>query len=472
MAIEYPKPIMRIAITGGTGFVGTAVAAQLVGRDHEVVLVSRGIRPSRTSPPGVRLAGADLTTGTGLAEAFAGCDAVVHLAAIIVERGRQTFDAVNRLGTLNAARAAGEAGVAHFVHLSAIGADPDPRFPYLASKWAGEQAVRVSGVPSSVIRSSVIFGPGDGFFTKLATLVRRTPPLAPLPIAGNGRALFQPIAAADVARCIALVLERGPSRGVVSIGGPDHLTYEQIIDIIKSEVASLPRFNVHVPVMAIKPMIAMTGALTADPLVTPGQLDLLKLNNITVPDAVLKNFGFVPQGFADNCAYLRKRRRGRREALAARPVVATVSPRLAQLGIRLPAPAVAVGSYVPARRSGDRLYLSGHLSRRDGQVVTGRVGQDIDVKTARELARQVALDLVGTAAGAAGGVDHLTGVIKVTGLVRSAPGFDQQPAVINGASDCLVEIFGEAGRHARSALGVSELPLGAALEIEAIFSLG
>src|ERR1017187_9013679 len=112
MAIEYPKPIMRIAITGGTGFVGTAAPPHLAGRDHEVVLVSRGIRPSRTSPPGVRLAGADLTTGTGLAEAFAGCDAVVHLAAIIVERGRQTFDAVNRLGTLYAARAAGEAGVA------------------------------------------------------------------------------------------------------------------------------------------------------------------------------------------------------------------------------------------------------------------------------------------------------------------------------------------------------------------------
>ena len=209
---------MRIAITGGTGFVGTHVARLLDRRGHEVVLVSREVQ-GRHRRGRCDVASADLVTGAGLADAFAGCDAVVHLAAIIVERGRQTFDSVNRLGTANAATAAAEAGVGHFVHLSAIGAGTDPGYPYLDSKWAGEQAVRISGVPYTVIRSSVIFGPGDGFFTKLATLVRRVPPLS-LPIAGDGRALFQPIAAADVARCIALALERGPSRGVVSIGGP------------------------------------------------------------------------------------------------------------------------------------------------------------------------------------------------------------------------------------------------------------
>jgi enamine deaminase RidA (YjgF/YER057c/UK114 family) len=149
----------------------------------------------------------------------------------------------------------------------------------------------------------------------------------------------------------------------------------------------------------------------------------------------------------------------------------TVSQRLAELGIALPQPAAALGSYLPARRAGDLLHLSGHLAKRDGQVVTGRVGAEVDVDTARELARQVALDLVATAAEAAGGVDGLAGVVKLVGLVRSAPGFDRQPAVLNGASDQLVEIFGAAGRHARSAIGVSELPMGAALEIEAVFSL-
>ena len=150
----------------------------------------------------------------------------------------------------------------------------------------------------------------------------------------------------------------------------------------------------------------------------------------------------------------------------------TASRRLAELGISLPGVTAPLGSYVPARRAGQLLHLSGHLAKRDGAVVAGRVGAEIDVETARGLARQVALDLVATAAEAAGGVDALAGVVKLVGLVRSAPGFDQQPAVINGASDQLVEIFGEPGRHARSAIGVSELPMGAAIEIEAIFELG
>jgi len=149
----------------------------------------------------------------------------------------------------------------------------------------------------------------------------------------------------------------------------------------------------------------------------------------------------------------------------------TVSRRLTELGITLPAASVPLGSYVPARRAGGLLHLSGHLAKRGGEVVTGRVGAEIDVETARELARQVALDLVATAAEASGGVDRLAGVVKLVGLVRSAPGFDRQPAVLNGASDQLVEIFGEEGRHARTAIGVSELPMGAVLEIEAVFAL-
>ena len=150
----------------------------------------------------------------------------------------------------------------------------------------------------------------------------------------------------------------------------------------------------------------------------------------------------------------------------------TAGRRLAELGISLPRAATPLGSYVPARRGGHLLHLSGHLAKRDGAVVTGRVGAEIDVETGRGLARQVALDLIATAAEAAGGVDALAGVVKLAGFVRSAPGFDQQPAVINGASDLLVEIFGEPGRHARSAIGVSELPMGAVIEIEAIFELG
>jgi enamine deaminase RidA (YjgF/YER057c/UK114 family) len=148
-----------------------------------------------------------------------------------------------------------------------------------------------------------------------------------------------------------------------------------------------------------------------------------------------------------------------------------VSERLAALGLTLPPVGAPLASYVPARRSGRLLYLSGHVSRADGRVVAGVVGADIDAAQAQALARAIALDLLATAAAALGSVDDVAGVVRLTGYVRSAPGYEGQPAVINGASELFVDVLGEAGRHARSAVGVSELPLGAAVEIEAIFEI-
>jgi enamine deaminase RidA (YjgF/YER057c/UK114 family) len=148
-----------------------------------------------------------------------------------------------------------------------------------------------------------------------------------------------------------------------------------------------------------------------------------------------------------------------------------LSERLKTLGLTLPEAQVPLASYVPARRSGNLLYLSGHVCRRGGAVTRGVVGGDVDPVDAGRMARDVGLDLLASAAAALGSVDRITGVLRITGYVRSAPGFTAQPSVVNGASDLFVELFGEHGRHARSAVGVNELPLGAALEIEAIFEI-
>jgi enamine deaminase RidA (YjgF/YER057c/UK114 family) len=152
--------------------------------------------------------------------------------------------------------------------------------------------------------------------------------------------------------------------------------------------------------------------------------------------------------------------------------VTPLSDRLAALGLTLPAANAPLASYVPARRTGDLLFLSGHVPRNGGGVVAGVVGGGVDLATARDLARAVALDLLASAAASLGSVDRIAGVVRITGFVRSAPGFGGQPAVINGASDLFVDLLGERGRHARSSVGVSELPLGAVLEIEAIFEVG
>jgi uncharacterized protein YbjT (DUF2867 family) len=291
--------VARIAIIGGTGFVGIHTSKALRAAGHDVRLVARGVHRG-PRPQGVELVRADVSKGEGLSEALRGCDVVVHLVAIIRERGRQTFDRVNHRGAANVAQAAADAGVPHAVHISALGADPDPRFAYLASKWAGEEAVKLTGVPWTVLRPSILFGPGDGFFTVLAKLVRRNPVI---PIVGDGRTLFQPLAVADLARVITSCVERGPSHSPHELGGPDQLSYEEIVDVIKTELG-VHRLKAHVPVPAMLPAALLMDKLLPNPPVTPGQLRLLAKDNVTWRDAVPRQFGFTAQRFAEHCGYL------------------------------------------------------------------------------------------------------------------------------------------------------------------------
>jgi enamine deaminase RidA (YjgF/YER057c/UK114 family) len=152
----------------------------------------------------------------------------------------------------------------------------------------------------------------------------------------------------------------------------------------------------------------------------------------------------------------------------------SVSERLAELGIDLPAVVPPVAAYVPAKAHGDLVFTAGQLPMVSGVLpATGKVGEGpglVSAVDAQSFARQCALNAVAAAASAVGGVDRLTGVVKVVGFVASVPDFTGQPGVINGASEVLGEIFGEAGRHARSAVGVPVLPLDSPVEVEVVFS--
>ncbi|MFN8034193.1 MAG: RidA family protein [Mycobacterium sp.] len=146
----------------------------------------------------------------------------------------------------------------------------------------------------------------------------------------------------------------------------------------------------------------------------------------------------------------------------------TVSARLAELGITLPAVAVPLASYVPAVRTGNLVYTAGQLPTVSGNLThDGKVGADVTPEDARVAARTCALNAL-AAIDSVVGIDNVTRVVKVVGFVASAPGFTGQPGVVNGASELLGEVFGEAGVHARSAVGVSELPLDAPVEVELI----
>src|SRR5271163_1686518 len=148
------------------------------------------------------------------------------------------------------------------------------------------------------------------------------------------------------------------------------------------------------------------------------------------------------------------------------------SARLEQLGVALPQVAAPLASYVPAVRTGNLVYTSGQLPMEEGRLTrTGKVGAEVSPEEGKALARICALNAL-AAVDSLVGIDAVTRVVKVVGFVASAPGFNGQPSVINGASELLGEVFGEQGAHARSAVGVSELPLDAPVEVELIVEVG
>lgn len=149
-----------------------------------------------------------------------------------------------------------------------------------------------------------------------------------------------------------------------------------------------------------------------------------------------------------------------------------IAAKLAELGLELPKPAAPVAAYVPAVELGGLLHISGQLPFRDGQVVTGRLGTDMDEATGYDAARRCALMLVAQIARAVDGDwSRVEKIVKLGVYVNSDPAFTAQPKVANGASELMESLFGEAGRHARSAVGVAVLPLGAAVEVDAIVAV-
>ena len=150
----------------------------------------------------------------------------------------------------------------------------------------------------------------------------------------------------------------------------------------------------------------------------------------------------------------------------------TIDARLAELGLTLPEAPAPAANYVPFVQVGDLVFVSGQISQGPDGPITGRLGETLDKAAGVEAARRCGLSLIAQARAACGGdLDRVARVVKLTGFVNSAADFTDQPEVVNGCSDLLVAVFGEAGRHARSAVAAPALPRGVAVEIEAIFQV-
>lgn len=279
---------MEVLVTGATGFVGRHLGPRLLAEGHSVRALSR--RGSRThGDPRVRPVAGDVTDLASLRAAVDGADAVVHLVAIIVERKDLTYSRVNHLGTENVVRAMRDAGVPTLVHQSALGVGPDrERFPYLHSKWLGEEAVRAGGIDHTILRAGVIHGPGAGFFKPIVWNLRWLPAF---PLPGGGRTRFQPVHVDDV--CSAIVSCLRSPKGTLDVAGPEILTFEQIVRVVM-EALGKPRPTVRIPAWMARPF-AWTQALRREPLVTSDQLDMIVLDNTTALDVVWRNFGFQPK---------------------------------------------------------------------------------------------------------------------------------------------------------------------------------
>ncbi|MDF1535549.1 MAG: complex I NDUFA9 subunit family protein [bacterium] len=296
---------MRIAVTGGTGFVGKAVVSELLERGHQVRILARS-RQEQADSDRLSYHTGSVVTGEGLNTFLNGSDAVVHLVGIIKEAGSNTFDAVHHQGTVNVLGAARQAKIQRYLHMSALGTREGAMSGYHRSKWAGEEAVRESGLAWTIFRPSIIFGPEDAFINMLADTLRITPVM---PVFGGGQSRMQPVHVQDVAASFAAALERPGCIGkVYELGGPDVLSFKDILHIT-AQTIDKKRYFIPVPFWMVKPPVSAMQAIGIPLPVTSDQLQMLQEDNIRKGGDDITELGIVWTGFEEGIrSYLGSKR--------------------------------------------------------------------------------------------------------------------------------------------------------------------
>jgi uncharacterized protein YbjT (DUF2867 family) len=286
---------MRVFLTGATGFVGRNVLTQLLAEGHSVRALVRDPTKTAEARTGVDYVAGDIVSGAGLDEGMRGCAAVIHLVGVIVEKGKNTFEAVHHLGTRHVVEAAQRAGIKRLVHMSALGARADGVARYQTSKWQGEEAVRQSGIPYCILRPSLIFGPGDGFVTQMMDTMRTAPLFRPIP--GDGNALYRPIFIGDVSACFVSALSTAAATNqTVAMGGGQELSLNRILDEI-ARCSGIRKPPVHIPLPLMFAGAAILERILPNPPVTADQLRMLREGSTCDISQMKRIFALEPRGF-------------------------------------------------------------------------------------------------------------------------------------------------------------------------------
>ena len=237
-----------ILVTGSTGFIGTHLIHRLHKENMPVrALIRSPEKAQQLKGLGVELVPGDVSDKTALEKAARGVERVVHLVGIIQEGPGITFQGVHVEGTRNVVEASKKAGVRHFFYQSALGTRPGAQSAYHKTKWEAEELVHASGIPFTILRPSLIYGPGDQFTIRLSEMIRLSPML---PIIGSGKSKVQPIFVDDVVSCILkAVTSDAFLNEIYEVGGPDQLTYEEVTEAI-AEAIGVNRPTLHMPLFS------------------------------------------------------------------------------------------------------------------------------------------------------------------------------------------------------------------------------
>jgi len=297
---------MKIYLTGAAGYVGGFVLDELNRQGYNIRCLVRSEKDAELlRRPSVECVVGDVTDFGSFADSLDGCDAVIHLVAIIEEKKRKniTFDRINLKGTQNIVTACVNAGIERIVHMSALGADSHKTTPYYRTKGQAQTLVENSGLNYTIVRPSFIFGPGDAVYTMLAQILRLSP-FRIMPVFGNGEYRHQPVHVKDVAEgMVSSISNPRTYKRTYDVGGPEALTYKEQLQAI-ARVMNLPIRFFPLPLPFSYVLIGAAGLFPFSPI-DLDRLSMLTEDNVCDPQPFAEDLGMELTHFQSGLDYLK-----------------------------------------------------------------------------------------------------------------------------------------------------------------------